>query len=361
MTNSLEAFIGEVSKHAHKKPERTLFSLGARGYYENAASDLLAFFMRPSAEHDLGPVFLKSFLECLPGTTPRELSCDHVAVQREVATSAGGRIDLEILGADWCLIIENKIYHDQNNPFSDYVAHAKQHSRPANFFAVLSPDGTCSAAGWVGVSYKEYCRVLKRQLDRLEAPAASKWHVFAHELILHLENELYSPIMNELQIAFVEKHPDEFAEALKLAADYRAFLVEYLRQSLKSAMPDHDFTTRDDRWAVRCYSNQWGERSNIALFRAADRAEYHYYVTIYLVDLPEGILRGAAGKFSAFEYWREGAWHAWKTRPGIESRDDAVRELCRIGLVLAELLKTPAVPIADAGLRRDSLAETGRT
>jgi hypothetical protein len=99
----------EVSGHDRPPQDPTLFSLGGRGYYENATSDLLAFFLRPEESHGLGSTFLDAFLRCLPDdsaiVTPRK----HVRVAREEATRNGKRIDLVIRGMGWMILIENKI------------------------------------------------------------------------------------------------------------------------------------------------------------------------------------------------------------------------------------------------------------
>ncbi len=48
-----------------EKNEANIFSLGARGHYENPVSDLLAFFIDPDAPHGLNTLVLGTLLECL--------------------------------------------------------------------------------------------------------------------------------------------------------------------------------------------------------------------------------------------------------------------------------------------------------
>jgi len=50
---ALESMLTEVRKFAVPASEPTIFAVGGRGYYENPASDLLAFFLTPGAEHGL--------------------------------------------------------------------------------------------------------------------------------------------------------------------------------------------------------------------------------------------------------------------------------------------------------------------
>ena len=58
MNERLENFLKLATKYQVLPKERTVFSLGGRGYYENAASDMLSFFLRPNAEHGFGTLFL---------------------------------------------------------------------------------------------------------------------------------------------------------------------------------------------------------------------------------------------------------------------------------------------------------------
>ena len=53
MNPDLESFLSDVSNHVAPVKELTVFSVGGRGYYENPTTDLLAFFLRPDAEHGL--------------------------------------------------------------------------------------------------------------------------------------------------------------------------------------------------------------------------------------------------------------------------------------------------------------------
>lgn len=80
----------------------------------------------------------------------------NVDVDSQVRTDDGSKIDLQILGSDWSLLIENKIYSPLGNPLGSYEAHATR-LRAKTFFSILSPDGQ-SAAGWTAVSYQAFCQ-----------------------------------------------------------------------------------------------------------------------------------------------------------------------------------------------------------
>lgn len=100
--------------------EPTIFSIGSRGYYENPTTDILAFFCNVNGQHKLGNTVLQALFDCISDVT-RELSCTLItSPEREVLTKNFKRIDLLLEGPDWVIVLENKIYHQQNNPFADY-------------------------------------------------------------------------------------------------------------------------------------------------------------------------------------------------------------------------------------------------
>lgn len=343
--SSVEELLREVGKFVHPAKERTLFSLGGRSYYENPASDLLAFFLTPDAEHGFGCLFLSVFMDCMKGDQG-SMSFHSVTVGREVETQEGNRIDVLVEGSDWVLVIENKVYHAQVNPFASYETHARKlRGGDQPCFAILSPDGQSARTGWTGVSYKGYCRALRERLAEVTYSVPySKWHVFAREFILHLENELYTPVMTLDQAAFVEKHADGIEAVKKLDEQYRTFLEEELKRRLSAAIPGNVFTTKVESWAIRCSSPQW-DRSNIAFRSEGTGTSRKFQLTVYLIGLSQVQRSKADAEFRQLRPWTEKAWLAWQTQPGFENREDALKELCRLGGIVAALFKAPDDPL----------------
>lgn len=314
--------------------------MGGRSYYENPASDLLAFFLNPTAEHGLGDLFLSTFLKCMEPDHP-QLDLHHVDVHREVRTQKQNRIDLQIQGTDWCLLIENKIYHWQANPFPDYENYAAGLGKNTLLFAILSPNGNSDAKGWCGISYKRYCQALRENMAKAYFVSPfSKWHLFARELILHLENELYKLPMTEDQASFIEKHTDEITELNKLASDYRGFLQQQIREALSEIIPTDSLRLKDEGWAIRCYCSQWGN-SNLALWREGQ----NFMVTAYLVALTDEQRKCAITIFHGMKHRTEGAWLVWYPQPGFETRVKAIKEVIRFSEFFNELFRASPEPV----------------
>jgi len=342
--------LDEIGKHVPPPKEKTLFSLGGKGYYENPASDLLAFFLKPDGEHGFKDLFLKTFLECME-VDFADLGMADVAVSREEPTKEGNRIDLVVQCPDWVLLIENKVYHVLNNPLNSYEAYGRDLPGGKNLLmGILSPQGDSPPTNWKHVSYKDYCAKLRlRLLEEFFDHAYSKWVVFAREFILHFENELYQATMNDKQADYVEQHAEQIEQAKKLASGYRHFLEELLNGSLAAAIPNHAFTTKDDQWGIRCYArNKWRE-SHLAFLTYFSGNILKFNVRVYL-DHPTPEQKEQADRdlqqACRMEVSQDGGWLVFnRTQPGFDKRIEAVNELCRLGVVLAKLFKSLPEPV----------------
>ena len=342
MPPSIEKLLAEVRQFIRPPKERTLFSLGGRGYYENPTSDLLAFFMAPEAEHGFNGLFLEAFFSCMM-STPSGLRLSGVSIDREVRTSQGNRVDLVVKGTDWVLLIENKIRHWQANPFEDYDELGRLLAggqKPMK--VILSPEGVSDAPGWEAVSYQAYCKELGRRLEAgKDQYRNSKWAVFARELVLHLESELYHITMTEDEVKLVEQHHKEIAALKRLSGEYRAFLAEQLEKSLNANPSGLVFTTWHDDWAVRCRcEQQWGRAAELALWSPATYPDQSWFgINVYLTGLDEGKKEQAYKAFSDLKPSKEGAWLLWMAKPGIASREEAIREACRLAAEVSKLFR----------------------
>jgi hypothetical protein len=339
----LESFLKAVKKYVTPAKEKTLFALGGRSYYENPASDLLAFFLKPDAEHKLGDLFLSTYLECMKENS-RQFNMRDVKVGREMSTAKNNYIDLLILETEWCLVIENKINHWDANDFTDYENHAKR-LRKQQLFSILSRDGhhkDNNGTHWIGVSYKDFCHALREKMlaTYFDSPF-SKWHIFAREFILHLENELYLPPMTQEQAAEVEKYADQIAEAEKLAKQYREFFLKELQHHLKEKFPEIKFDTwQDSSWlsfcllAFRCKSQQWNKNEMI-LYRPENQK---IFVRAYLTNVADPLLSNARQTLKPVEDELEGKFHRW-TSLGYNSREEAIAKLCEWARVVNGLME----------------------
>lgn len=225
---------------AAPRKEDTFFSIGGRGYYENPTSDILAYLMRPDAQHGFGALFITAFFDCM-GVDHSKFSFVGVEVSREDSCD-GGRIDLLVRGDKWALVIENKIRHWHANDLGAYEKYVERYfPGRAAFFATLSPEGE-QASDWKPVTYRAYLAALRRTLcGKVFDNGLSKWSVFAHEFIIHLETELYNMNIDltKPQIDFVEENIHAVRQIHDLSDAYLARLSSDLLATLAKVAPGH--------------------------------------------------------------------------------------------------------------------------
>tara|TARA_R110000764_G_scaffold53725_2_gene117029 strand:+ start:19833 stop:20942 length:1110 start_codon:yes stop_codon:yes gene_type:complete len=256
--------------------EDTIFSIGGRGHYENPTTDILAFFLDTNASHGLESLVLQAFIECLPEDY-HSLDCTlNKTPEREVKTQSGKRIDLLLESQEWVIVMENKIFHQQNNPFSDYenyvkeARHEERYTAKEVVFVVLSPSGSANRDDWHGVSYPTLIEAIKRQLaDYFLAQPLGKWFILLREFILHLESLMSNPALPQESIQFVLDHLSELKQAQIIQDQaikaYQQELSHYLSIELNREM-----TTSLNTWhgypAIRFSDASWPTDSDVVLF-----------------------------------------------------------------------------------------------
>ncbi|MFA0695568.1 PD-(D/E)XK nuclease family protein [Vibrio sp. 10N.222.49.C9] len=265
--------------------EPTIFSIGSKGYFENPTTDILAFFCDSNGQHQLGDVALKALLNCLP---VEYCSLDSSLIEkpeREVRTAAGKRIDLLLESSDWVLVLENKINHQQNNPFEHYESFVREEQNQARFsdkqvlFVVLSPSGESLTKGWHGVSYPQLITELKAQLaEQFISQPINKWTLLLREFILHLESLMSQPSVNQQTLDFVINN----LAAIKEVQETKKQAISEYHQQLQATIQSNigkEVITRLEHWggfpALRFYLSNWEEEveSDVVLLLSGDKAE----------------------------------------------------------------------------------------
>jgi len=272
-----------------EEPEQTIFGIGSRGYYENPTTDILAFFCDNSASHGLDDLVLNALLSCLDKQQPLD-SMLIESPQREVVTSTGKRIDLLLESQEWVIVLENKVFHQQNNPFEDYESYISDKYQQGRFegkraiFVVLSPTGVVEQANWFGISYPQLIASIKQQLaDHFLNKPLNKWTVLLREFLLHLENIMAKPSLSKESIDFVLDNLGEFKAAQKLQEKAIKAYQQSLLQELQSLL-GQNLLTAIHTWhgypAIRFFYESWENESDVVLFldgRASKSFCINYY------------------------------------------------------------------------------------
>ncbi|MDR3431032.1 MAG: PD-(D/E)XK nuclease family protein [Rouxiella aceris] len=253
-----------------EKGEANIFSLGARGHYENPVSDLLAFFIDPDAQHGLNTLVLEALLECLSAPVDASLLSPPA---REVMTQEGTRIDLLLESEEWVMALENKIWHQQNNPFTDYSGYLEQkYPDKKSLLLVLSPEGQ-APAGWTGISYSMFISVLSPKLGMacISSPL-NKWQVLLREFMLHLRSLMSKNTIAAETETFVLENLLNIQEAVLLKNAVVKSLQEDGLRFLTEHFSDrgYEVATALNHWegypALRFWLSHWVSESYVVLF-----------------------------------------------------------------------------------------------
>ena len=254
--------IKEVTKIELPDLEKTIFSIGGRGHYENPTSDILAFYLDPEAEHQLGSLVLDSLFSALIKTLettpegkfdnqPTQLSSLKEIIEkksinlaltpsREVSTENIKKIDLLLEGDDWVMVIENKIYAAQNNPFKEYEQfvndnyETNEYNEYKKFFVILSPEGYAINENWIGLSYEDFITKIEEKLgSEFILKPFNKWTVFLRDFILNLKQHTEREKMQTEILEFIGKNIEEVLKFEKILKDYGAILIEIKKLLIK--------------------------------------------------------------------------------------------------------------------------------
>ncbi|SNY58411.1 PD-(D/E)XK nuclease superfamily protein [Arsukibacterium tuosuense] len=272
--------------------EPSIFSIGSKGYYENPTTDILAFFCDSNGQHKLGAIVLKALLYCLQEEYHQ---LDHALAgppEREVTTKTGKRIDLLLEGTNWVMLLENKIYHQQNNPFSDYEKFIQEEqetrfSGKTKLFVVLSPAGEKPHNGWHGISYPTLISALKVQLaEQFISQPINKWSLLLREFILHLESLMSQPSVNQQTRDFVLKNLASIKEMQQTKLQAINEYHQHLQTELQNKL-GQDVVIRLHNWngypALRFALSNWKDTdSDVVLFLSgeADKTTFNVYASL---------------------------------------------------------------------------------
>jgi hypothetical protein len=311
----LRALLSQAERHHQPEREVSIFALGGRGYYENPTTDLLAFFLDPTQTHGLGDCFLGALLSCVPNMAALNPSL-RCAPRREVATRNNNRIDLVLSGDDWDLLIENKIFHGQVNPFAEYEDYAQRELNDGKrqlFYLVLSPSGLSLRASWRGLSYATLITATRQQLgQRMIAQPLDKWQVFARDFLLHLENITVEKAMDADAISFVFEHMQQINQLNKLREQAINALDRKVLHKLESEVPGYERFTRRHNWkngpALRYASNNWEQWSDVVLYLSGASDPMKPSVRVYLCKVDALLAEQGRTLFTGNQskMWNEG-------------------------------------------------------
>ena len=197
----------------------TILEIAGFPHGENVCSNILAFFLDTRQVHGFGTLFIRSILEAhrskcsnqgwLEGVPLPEDVGDTNAVEREVRTHDGKRIDILVDCAEVRICIENKIWSGLDNDLGHYREHCEKDGDERSFVGiVLSPNqiqsGKLDAEKFVSITYDDLFARVEKWLDNYIGSAKKQYQHLLNDFRKHY-GRFWRPIeMNKNQINFLE-------------------------------------------------------------------------------------------------------------------------------------------------------------
>lgn len=255
--NNIDAFLKEVKPSLEELARRrdtdigfNAFALVSDTYYrENFHSDILAAILDPKGKHGEGSLFLGLFRKFLIGVAQRHGQSDLAAELEklkiddsiEVARESDGRIDVEIRGPDWVIIVENKINGacDQERQLPRYIENVESdglHKVKVVVYLTAAQESEPAQIGWKNgdaemvdkllipvVGYTENSRVIDLVTGWLE-PCELRSKAFSTRAVLSQYGELVrnqaGETMDELEVrkvfGFIKEQNIDLGELRRL-------------------------------------------------------------------------------------------------------------------------------------------------
>lgn len=272
------------------KREKTVFSIGGRGHFENPISDVMAFYLDPSEEHNFGTLFISSFLTVLGKNLEIIEESPIEKIEREAVTLSGNRIDIVAASENWVLVIENKIYHSLLNPLDDYELYVKaKYPNRDHILVVLSLNGLSGIPdNWNNILYQELIEEIKKQAGPFMFTSSNaKWSFFLRDFILNLEELIGEQKVDKQLMDFAQKNYSRMLELLEIKEQYidslRRMFSSVLLETTGSAVLDkvHNWSKRT---AIRFYCpDKWGEKTNLVLV-VLPQGDFKIYYYVYGIE-----------------------------------------------------------------------------
>ncbi|HHQ4663826.1 TPA: PD-(D/E)XK nuclease family protein [Aeromonas veronii] len=239
------------------QPEETtvpnFFAASGAGYLENPTSDLMALFM--GKDNYTKPWLLTSLLKILG----HDIDCIDLSssvVFREASTSQKSRLDIFIKHDDFIIGIENKVFADTYNPFSDYNNYLDQQvdNNQIVYRCILKPDSNKAAGieGWETITYSKLVQSALENfgLEMLK-DEFSKWTVFYREFLEHLlslSGSVEEAVMKKKDIQFVEDNFHALVKVEEALALFKKQTINDVKSVLSNAISDTNISISTNNW-----------------------------------------------------------------------------------------------------------------
>lgn len=278
--------------------EPNFYTLSSYALYENPVSDLMALFMGKNPHI---PAYLTRALLNLFGDNRYTDDLVNITVLREAMTDTGARLDIIINHDEFVIGIENKVFSDINNPFSDYeerlnsLLYKSDGSHKTLYKCILKPasnQASPSHCDWNVITYKELVDSAKQTLglDTINTPF-SKWQHFYQEFLSYLSTIGEKNMAHELEPEDINFTTENYGTLLKVNELFQRYAetihnkaATILADTLKTDLPIQQYTEswRNNFKPLFLVPTEWKDKAAIAIVYYPDEnQQLLFYINGY--------------------------------------------------------------------------------
>ena len=209
------------------REDENLFSICGFPHYERVISNVLAFFLDNQREHGLGNLFIDTLLSFCGH---KDLDLNY-RVETETPTDKGKFIDIDIIGDEYRIIIENKINASLYNDLNEYFKFASKNGRTVIAFVLsLKPLDPGINKKYTFITYEKLFKELRRRMGEYVVGANQNYLSLFFDLVKNIDNLQGRDSMDYEFIKFVKENQD----AVNLMNEKIKSLQYEMRKTVKS-------------------------------------------------------------------------------------------------------------------------------
>lgn len=231
----LEFLLNEFDRHPKIVHHPTYLELCQYPYrrFEEIASRLLSFYFKPTREHGLKDLFIKSLLQTINLDSQLEYREEQVKILME-DNAEGKRIDIVILGDNFVIGIENKIYASLYNPLDSYQKRLQSYHKKHTIGIVLSLNkiqqlneiSKMQEHGFINVLYSDVFTSVKQNIGFYLNNSSDKYFIYLKDFITTFENMEDNNLLDEPLSGFFLNNSEKVDELIKLYNDFNNRVVQ---------------------------------------------------------------------------------------------------------------------------------------
>lgn len=178
---------------SHSKRERTFFTITGLRHYENAWSNIYAYYCNPTEDHNLGDVFVRALEQLILKHTHKAVTLNGWWIRREVTANqrskddTSKRIDIVIQDWDYSIIIENKVHHILNNDLELYWESIKYPKENKIGLVLSLRPMNIRNDNWINITHFEWITCVKNILSKRENKLDLRTSIYLEDFMATVE------------------------------------------------------------------------------------------------------------------------------------------------------------------------------